>query len=161
MGELRVRERTAAEGPVAGAEYPALLLTDLGRAFGERIVLRDVSLSVPAGSSLAILGPNGAGKTTLLRIIATLLRPSVGEAWVLGCELPREAWIARGRIGYLGDEALLYRDLTCAENLLFQARLYGLEDEGESRIRELLDRVRMTRRSDELVRNLSAGMVQR
>jgi heme exporter protein A len=128
---------------------------------GETQALDGVDLDVRRGELLAILGPNGAGKTTLLRIVATLLRPSAGEASVLGCVLPREAWRARGRIGYLGHEPLLYRDLTCAENLRFQARLYGLEDDGAARIAELLDRVRMTRRAGELVRNLSAGMVQR
>jgi heme exporter protein A len=161
MGELGLSEPAAAE--VAGGDEPApaLVFRGLGREFGERIVLREVTLSVPAGETLAVLGPNGAGKTTLLRIVATLLRPSTGEASVLGCALPGEAWRARGRIGYLGHEPLLYRDLTCAENLRFQARLYGLESDGEARIAELLDRVRMTRRAGELVRNLSAGMVQR
>jgi heme exporter protein A len=161
MGELRLSEPAAAEEAGGDEPAPALVFRGLGREFGERIVLREVTLSVPAGETLAVLGPNGAGKTTLLRIVATLLRPSAGEASVLGCVLPGEAWRARGRIGYLGHEPLLYRDLTCAENLRFQARLYGLEDDGAARIAELLDRVRMTRRAGELVRNLSAGMVQR
>jgi ABC-type multidrug transport system ATPase subunit len=136
-------------------------LRGLWRAFGDRAVLRDVNIVVPAGATLAVLGPNGAGKTTLLRILATLLRPTSGEVSVLGCALPRDAWRARGRIGLLGHEPLLYRDLTGAENLRFHARLYGLADEGVQRIDELLDQVRMSRRADELVRNLSAGMVQR
>jgi heme exporter protein A len=80
---------------------------------------------------------------------------------VLGCALPREAWRVRGRIGYLGHEPLLYRDLTCAENLRFQARLHGLPDGGAKRIEALLERVGMPRLGGELVRNLSAGMVQR
>jgi heme exporter protein A len=124
-------------------------------------VLRDVTIAVPAGRTLVVLGPNGAGKTTLLRILATLLRPTSGAVGVLGCALPRDAWRARGRIGFLGHEPLLYRDLTGAENLRFQGRLHGLPDDGAERIRTLLDRVRMSRRADELVRNLSAGMVQR
>jgi heme exporter protein A len=161
MGELRLEEPTAARPARGGESLPALTLRALGREFGERVVLRDVTLSVPAGKTLAVLGPNGAGKTTLLRILATLLRPSAGEVSVLGCALPGEAWRARGRIGYLGHEPLLYRDLTCAENLRFQARLYGLEVGGSARIAELLERVRMTQRAGELVRNLSAGMVQR
>jgi heme exporter protein A len=139
----------------------AVELRGLWRAFGDRAVLRDLTISVPAGSTLAVLGPNGAGKTTLLRVLATLLRPTAGQATVLGCALPRDAWRARGRIGFLGHEPLLYRDLTGAENLRFHARLYGLPGDGAERIAELLERVRMTRRSDELVRNLSAGMVQR
>jgi len=124
------------------------------------VVLEDVSLELAAGESLAVLGPNGAGKTTLLRILATLLRPGGGEVAVLGCRLPREAWRARGRIGYVGHEPLLYRDLTVGENLRFHARLHGL-DQPERRIAQLLGRVRMERRIDELSRNLSAGMAQR
>ncbi len=76
-----------------------------------------------------MLGPNGAGKTTLLRILATLLRPSGGEVRALGCELPGEAWKLRGRIGFLGHEPLLYRDLSGRENLRFHARLHGLGGE--------------------------------
>src|SRR5919204_3505201 len=149
-----VREELAGSGG-------AIELRGLWRAFGDRAVLRDVTIRVPAASTLAVLGPNGAGKTTLLRVLATLLRPTSGEASVLGCALPRDAWRARGRIGLLGHEPLLYRDLTGAENLRFFARLHGLPADGGERIDELLGHVRMSRRADELVRNLSAGMVQR
>jgi heme exporter protein A len=133
----------------------------LWREFGEVPVLRDVSLDLRDGETLVVLGPNGAGKTTLLRVLATLLRPTAGDVSVLGCSLPRESWRARGRIGYLGHEPLLYRDLTGMENLLFAARLQGLGHGAPARIAELLERVRMSRRAGELVRNLSAGMVQR
>jgi heme exporter protein A len=151
------------ESGSAGAAVPpsAVAVAGLRRDYGERTVLRGLTLALPEGQTLAVLGPNGAGKTTLLRILATLLRPSAGEAAVLGCSLPGEAWKARGRIGYLGHDPLLYRDLTCAENLRFQARLHGRGQEAEERIGELLDRVGMSRRAGELVRNLSAGMVQR
>jgi ABC-type multidrug transport system ATPase subunit len=147
--------------PRARSSAPAVSVRGLWREFGERPVLRDVALELRPGETLAVLGPNGAGKTTLLRILATLLRPTAGEVMVLGCSLPRESWRARGRIGYLGHQALLYRDLTSAENLRFQARLHGLGRDASERIAELLDQVRMSRRADELVRNLSAGMVQR
>jgi len=138
-----------------------MALAHLWRDFGDRTALRDVTFELGEGETLAVLGPNGAGKTTLLRVLATLLRPTAGHVSVLGCALPREAWKARGRIGYLGHEPLCYRDLTCAENLRFQARLHGLEDDAAERIAGLLDRVGMLRWAGELVRNLSAGMVQR
>ncbi len=143
------------------AEGPAVSARGLWREFGEVPVLRDLTLELARGETLAVLGPNGAGKSTLLRVLATLLRPTAGDVSVLGCRLPRESWRARGRIGYLGHDALLYRDLTCAENLRFQARLYALPGEAGGRIAELLGQVRMSRRANELVRNLSAGMVQR
>jgi ABC-type multidrug transport system ATPase subunit len=154
-----VQRESGPAGPVATPS--AIALAHLRRDYGERTALRDLTLELGEGQTLAVLGPNGAGKTTLLRILATLLRPTAGEVSVLGCGLPGEAWKARGRIGYLGHESLCYRDLTCAENLRFQARLHGLGDEATERIAELLDRVRMSRWAGELVCNLSAGMVQR
>jgi heme ABC exporter ATP-binding subunit CcmA len=133
---------------------------ELRRDYGERTVLRDLSLQLPAGETLAVLGPNGAGKSTLLRILATLLRPSAGEVTVLGASLPKQAWRARGKIGYLGHQPLLYRELSVRENLLFNARLHRLDRPGP-RIDELLARAGLGGRSEELVRNLSAGMLQR
>jgi heme exporter protein A len=137
---------------------PALELRGLTRHFGERTALRDVSLELPAGATLAVLGRNGAGKSTLLRILATLLRPHAGEISVFGEALPKRAFAIRARLGLLGHEPLLYRDLTARENLRYHARLHNAP---ESRIDELLGRVQMERRGDEPVRLLSRGMVQR
>ena len=141
---------------------PAIRVADLRRDYGDRPALDGVGFELPAGASLVVLGPNGAGKTTLLRILATLLRPSGGEISVLGCSLPNEAWKLRGKIGYLGHEPLLYRDLSGRENLRFQARLHGIGAEAaEARIEEVLRAVGMQRRADERVVELSAGMRQR
>jgi heme exporter protein A len=141
---------------------PALRLAGLRRDYGDRAALDGVGLELAVGESLVVLGPNGAGKTTLLRILATLLRPSGGEVGVLGCSLPREAWKLRGRIGYLGHEPLLYRDLSGRENLRFHARLHGVAGAaGEARIEQLLAAMGMERRADERVAELSAGMRQR
>jgi heme exporter protein A len=144
------------------ATEPAIRLAGLRRDYGERTALDGVGLTLGAGDSLVVLGPNGAGKTTLLRILATLLRPSGGEAVVLGCTLPSEAWMLRGRIGYLGHEPLLYRDLSGRENLRFHARLHGRTGAAaEARIEQLLAAAGMERRADERVAELSAGMRQR
>jgi heme ABC exporter ATP-binding subunit CcmA len=140
----------------------AVELRGVRRDYGDATVLDGVDLTLAAGETLVVLGPNGAGKTTLLRILATLLRPSGGEVRVLGAQLPSEAWRARGRIGFLGHEQLLYRDLSGQENLRFQARLHGLgEEEAEARIGSLLAAVGMERRADQRVAELSAGMRQR
>jgi heme exporter protein A len=143
-------------------DEPALAVAALRRDYGERTALDGVGFELAAGESLVVLGPNGAGKTTLLRVLATLLRPSGGEVRVLGCALPREAWKLRGRLGYLGHEPLLYRDLSGRENLRFHARLHGIERAAaEARIAELLAAAGMERRADERVAELSAGMRQR
>ena len=139
-------------------EPAAIELHDLGRAYGERVALSGVTLTLPAGRTLAVFGANGAGKTTLLRILATLLRPHRGEARVLGRSLPGEGWAVRGRVGLLGHDPLLYRDLSARENLRFHARLHGAPAE---RIEALLDAVGMARRADEPVHTLSRGMTQR
>jgi heme exporter protein A len=136
----------------------ALELEGLARHYGEREALSDVSLSLAEGQTLVVFGPNGAGKTTLLRVLATLLRPHAGSVSVLGHRLPEEAWAIRGRVGLLGHEPLLYRELTARENLRFHARLHGI---GEERVRELLDAVEMGVRANEPLRTLSRGMVQR
>ena len=140
---------------------PALQLEGVRREFDERPVLRDLSLTLEPGATLAVLGANGAGKSTLLRILATLLRPTAGTVRVLGHELPREAWKVRGHIGLLSHEPLLYRDLTLSEALRFHARLHRLGDRTDERIAELLAAVNLSRAAGELVRNLSAGMLQR
>jgi len=143
-------------------DEPALSVAGLRRDFGERTALDGVGFELAPGESLVVLGPNGAGKTTLLRILATLLRPSSGEVRVLGGRLPGEAWKARGRIGFLGHEALLYRDLSGRENLRFHARLHGMRGEAaEARIGQLLAAVGMERRAEQRVAELSAGMRQR
>ena len=137
---------------------PAIELEGLERRYGERVALAGVTVSLAAGSTLAVLGANGAGKTTLLRVLAGLLRPHSGRVRVLGCELPRERWRIQGRVGYLGHEALLYRELTGRENLRYHARLHGVDD---SRVDGMLAAVGMARRADEPLRDLSRGMVQR
>jgi len=142
----------------ATGDSPAVALEGVGRAYGERVALRDVSFTLPAGATVAVFGANGAGKTTLLRILAGLLRPHAGRARVLGAELPREAYRARGRIGLLGHEPMLYRDLTVRENLRFHARLHGVAD---GRAEELVERVGLAARADEPLRTLSRGMAQR
>jgi heme exporter protein A len=136
----------------------AIELADVGRAYGERVALAGVTLALEEGETLAVFGANGAGKTTLLRILATLLKPHRGVARVLGRELPREGWAVRGRIGMLGHEPLLYRDLSARENLRFHARLHGV---APARVDALLDAVGLGARRDDPVHTFSRGMVQR
>jgi heme exporter protein A len=160
-------ERMAVESPPGESAREArpsaaIELRGLRREFGDRAALDGVDLRVERGSSLAVLGPNGSGKSTLLRILAGLLRPTDGAVAVLGCSLPKETYRLRGRVGYLGHEPLLYRDLTARENLELVVALHRLDPEpAGNRIRDLLEAVGMERRADDRIAELSAGMRQR
>jgi len=152
-------------GPAAPAAAPAraapaIALDGLVRRRGERVVLRDVSLIVPAGATVALLGPNGAGKSTLLRVLAGLMRPMGGGCRVLGHELPAGRHELRGRVGYLAHEPMLYRDLSVRENLVHRARLLRVADV-PGRVRELLEATDLVRRADFPVHALSRGLTQR
>jgi heme exporter protein A len=148
----------AARRAQAGPAAAAIQVAGLARHYGEREALSGVSLSLREGQTLVVFGPNGAGKTTLLRVLATLLRPHAGDVRVLGSSIPEQSWQVRGRIGLLGHEPLLYRELSARENLRFHARLHDVADE---RVEELLVGVQLEHRADEPLRSLSRGMVQR
>jgi heme exporter protein A len=155
MADLEVQ---AAGGTVVEDISAAIELDGLTRRYGERAALDGVTLALDAGQTLVVFGPNGAGKTTLLRVLATLLRPHSGRVSVLGGQLPDDAWRVRGRVGLLGHEPLLYRELTARENLRYHASLHGVPAE---RVEERLAAVSMTKRADEPLRMLSRGMAQR
>lgn len=132
----------------------------LTRRFGLRTVLNGVELTVQAGEFVALLGPNGAGKTTLLRILASLMRPTMGRVMLAGCELPRQAAAARQQLGFVSHLPLLYGNLSAEQNLWFYGQLYGLQDY-RRRATEVLRLVGLERRSGDAVRTFSRGMQQR
>ena len=132
----------------------------LVKRFGLKIVLRGVDFSVQPGEFVALLGANGAGKTTFLRILASLSRPSLGEVTVANHKLPDEAAKVRAKLGVVSHLPLLYPDLTAEENLLFYARMYGIEEQ-QNRITEVLDMVGLEHRRKDLVSTFSRGMQQR
>jgi ABC-type multidrug transport system ATPase subunit len=157
-----VEGRSAEANPASATFEPAIDLAGLRRDFGDRTALGGIDLRIESGDSVAVMGPNGSGKSTLLRILAGLLRPSAGRVSVLGCDLPKESHRLRGRVGYLGHEPLLYRDLSPRENLELVAALHGLDPETAGpRIDALLEAVGMSARAGDRVAELSAGMKQR
>lgn len=132
----------------------------LVKYYGQLPVLRGVNLHVRAGDFVTLVGANGAGKTTLLRIVATLLRPTEGNVSIGGWSLPAYADRVRQHIGLVSHHALLYGDLTAAENLAFYARLYRLDNQDE-RIGRALRTVGLAARQRDPVRTFSRGMTQR
>ena len=135
-------------------------LNGVTKQFGLNPVLRGVDLHVRQGEFVTLVGPNGAGKSTLLAIVATLMRPTAGEARVGGWLLPQQADRVRRHIGLVSHHSLLYSDLTAAQNLLFFARLYRLPD-AEARVMDALRRVGLYARQRDAVGTFSRGMVQR
>ena len=123
----------------------------LGRTYGLKHVIRDLDLEVDRGDFLLLTGPNGSGKTTLLRLIAGLLVPTAGE---LEVEVPRE------RIGFLGHEPLVYRELTAIENLDLYGRLYRVPERRE-RTGMLLERFGLWEARNQRADSFSRGMLQR
>lgn len=123
-------------------------------------VLRGINLHIQPGEFVTLVGPNGAGKTTLLRIVATLLTPSAGQVTIGGWSIPDQAYQVRKHIGLVSHHALLYGDLSAAENLEFFARLYQLDNQNE-RVSIALDTVGLAARRRDPVRSFSRGMVQR
>jgi heme exporter protein A len=132
----------------------------LVKSYGSNVVLRGVDLHIQQGEFVTLVGPNGAGKTTLLRIVATLLKASGGQVTVGGWSLPKDAARVRNHIGLVSHHALLYGDLTAAENLDFYARLYRLGDRAD-RVKAALDMVGLAARQRDPVRSFSRGMLQR
>jgi ABC-2 type transport system ATP-binding protein len=128
---------------------PVLEVDGLSKFFGERAALREVSLEAHRGELLAVIGPNGAGKTTLLSILAGITRPDSGE-------------ISRsdGEVGWVPQQAGLYRRLTVEENLRLFARMEGAEDV-EGTIDRMLDQTGLEERRHDQVSALSGGNQQR
>lgn len=112
-----------AEQPGSAPSLPAVELERVSKIFGNFAALREVSLAIPAGSSVVLLGENGAGKSTLMKMVSGLWAPSFGDLRVFG--LPPSG--QRGRIATMGHAPMLYDELTGMENLEYFARLHLLD----------------------------------
>jgi ABC-2 type transport system ATP-binding protein len=142
MSENPPRARARGAGTV-------LEVDGLSKSFGERIALRDVSLDVHAGELLAVLGPNGAGKTTLLSILAGITRADAGRISS-----------SNGDVGWVPQQAGLYRRLTVEENLRLFSHMEGVDDV-ERTVERMLDQTGLHDRRHDQVSSLSGGNQQR
>lgn len=140
----------------------AIVVEGLRKNFGTVEALRGVDLTVPKGSVLGLLGQNGAGKTTLVRILATLLTPDSGRAWVEGCDVMADAHGVRTRIGLTGQFAAVDDILTGRENLVMVGRLYHLSPtEARRRADDLLRQFNLMDAADRQLQTYSGGMRRR
>ncbi|MFP3989531.1 ATP-binding cassette domain-containing protein [Streptomyces sp. E11-3] len=134
----------------------------LHKQFGDTVAVDGVDLAVPEGSVFGFLGPNGAGKTTTIRMLATLIRPTAGQARVFGHDIVAEAEAVRARVSLTGQYASIDEDLTGMENLVLMGRLLGHRRRAAAeRARELLAAFELEPAADRRVKGYSGGMRRR
>lgn len=132
---------------------------NLTKQFDGFTAVDHISFSVNAGEVVGYLGPNGSGKTTTIRMLLGLLRPSEGEATVMGYDVVHQSERVRERVGYMSQKFALYHDLTVGENLAFYAGVYGVKE--QSRLRQVLDLIGLSSLKTERVSDLATGWKQR
>ena len=140
----------------------AIRARGLTKQFGELVAVNHLDLEVPSGKIYGFLGPNGSGKTTAIRMLCGLLKPTSGNAEVLGLEVPGATNELKPRIGYMTQKFSLYSDLTVLENLQFIADIYALpRGQQKARIDELIAEYHMEPQRKQLAGTLSGGQKQR
>ncbi|HSI39294.1 MAG TPA: ABC transporter ATP-binding protein [Xanthobacteraceae bacterium] len=132
----------------------------LSKRFGERVVVRDLSMRVKRGQIYGFLGPNGSGKTTTIRMLCGLLTPDAGRGTCLGMDIRTQARAIRRHVGYMTQRFSLYADLSVRENLEFVARVYGVPDP-QGAARAAVARLGLEGRDRQLAGELSGGWKQR
>lgn len=141
---------------------PAIKVLELTKKYGKEMALERVSLSVDKGEVFGLAGPNGAGKSTLLAILATVAKPTQGEAYVDGFSILRDRDKIKPLIGYVPQEVSLYSSLSGLDNLRFWADIYNLRKElGRSRIAEAVELVGIGNKIRDRVDTYSGGMKRR
>ena len=142
--------------------HSVISVENLVHRYGDRTALNGVSFNVRPAELFGLLGPNGSGKTTLFRILSTLMLPTAGRATIMGCDAAQEPARLRRQIGVVFQAQSIDMKLTAYENLWHQGHLYGLRGAGlKKRIQEILSRVGLADRAQELVETFSGGMQRR
>jgi ABC-type multidrug transport system ATPase subunit len=132
----------------------------LRKSFGDLKVVEGLSLQVAQGEICGFLGANGSGKTTTIRMLCGLLKPDGGSGQCLGYDIIDEPHEIRRQVGYMTQRFSLYDDLTAFENLDFVARVYEMPNR-RTAVREIMERMGLARRRDQLAGQLSGGWKQR
>lgn len=140
----------------------AIRVNNLSKSFNGFTAVDSISFAVPEGELFGLLGPNGAGKTTTINMLATLLKPTAGEAWVGGYSVAADRNGVRRSIGIVFQEAALDNRLSGRENLQFHAMMYSVgREERKKRIAAVLELVELVDKADILVEKYSGGMKRR
>jgi ABC-2 type transport system ATP-binding protein len=138
----------------------AIEVEGLTKSFGNRVVVRDLSMQVKRGSIYGFLGPNGSGKTTTIRMLCGLLTPDKGRGTCLGYDILTQTDKIKLQVGYMTQRFSLYQDLSVRENLEFVARLYDIKNPTDA-ARRMVDRLGLKGREEQLAGSLSGGWKQR
>jgi ABC-2 type transport system ATP-binding protein len=142
--------------------HSIISVESLVHRYGDRTALNGISFDVRPAELFGLLGPNGSGKTTLFRILSTLMLPTAGRATIMGCDAAQEPARLRHQIGVVFQAQSIDKKLTAYENLWHQGHLYGLRGKAlKQRIEEILSRVGLADRAQELVETFSGGMQRR
>ncbi|HQO63124.1 MAG TPA: ABC transporter ATP-binding protein [Syntrophorhabdus sp.] len=140
----------------------AIRTENLTKAFGGNVAVNNLNLKVKKGELFGLVGPDGAGKTTIMRLLAAIMEPTSGNAWVAGYSILTEGELIKEEIGYMSQRFGLYEDLTVMENIMFYADLYGVPArERPPRVERLLGFSNLTPFKERLAGNLSGGMKQK
>ncbi len=139
---------------------PAIDVDRLNKHFGDKHVVKDVSLRVERGEIFGFLGPNGSGKTTCIRMLCGLLTPDSGTGTCLGADIVKESARIKRQVGYMTQKFSYWEDLTIRENLDFVARLYQMRNRAEA-VDRALDELGLAHRANQLAGTLSGGWKQR
>jgi len=144
------------------ATQAAIVAQGLGKTFEGRPAVAGVDLAIAPGEVFGFLGPNGAGKTTTMRMLAALIAPSSGAAWIDGLALGTDDTAIRRRVGLLTETPGLYESLSAEANLRFFARLYGVaEADLRPALERYLRRFDLWERRADRVGGFSKGMKQK
>lgn len=137
-------------------------IAGLRREFGANVAVHGLDFTVAPGELFGIVGPDGAGKTTTLRMLAGVLRPTSGDAWIAGVSVAADPEGAKPALAYMPQKFGLYADLTVAENLDFYADLYRVpRSTRPARLERLYQFSRLDEFKDRLAGALSGGMKQK
>ena len=143
-------------------ESSAIKTVNLSKSFGNNLAVDNLNLEIKKGELYGLVGPDGAGKTTTMRLLAGIMLPSTGEAWVAGHSIINESERIKEKIGYMSQRFGLYEDLTVMENIIFYADLYEVpKEERSQRIERLLGFSNLASFKNRLAGKLSGGMKQK
>jgi len=157
-----LRAGSRSESPVTGIANgePMVVARNLVKQFGKLYAVNKLSMTINAGETFGLIGPNGSGKTTLIRMLVGLIRPASGTIQIMGELIPSSK--VSPYLGYMTQLSALYLDLTARENMQFFCNIYGVRGrEQRQRIAEMLARVALAERANDVVGTFSGGMRQR